>query len=312
MAQNSWQAHLGVANTTNEANGNFAAFIDALNVRNSKNDRINSLIEDAGGIVMILDNNFKVKIVHSCKKIGGTCTNPIIKMGCLTGFGARALPIIINPERLIKTNDVTIPTDNLIWACNTIKELKNLGNAMTGTAAPAAPTVTPPYTRTRARTRAGSSEGAPPPIVNPPTPPQARTQTLKETMGILPIPFLGAAVIDSLSNNPIELILCIKNAAVVYNNSYPANDATTGAKSIMRWLYATHKKLIDKIRLLVELENKEFLKHADECHCHCILPSLENVVGAARGSIGADNSVLCQPISATNRSNEAIEATNII
>ncbi len=204
MAQNSWQAHLGVANTTNEANGNFVAFIDALNIRNSKNDRINSLTKDADGIVTVLDNSFKVKIIHSCKKFGGTCTNPIVKMACLTGLGARALPIIVNPERLIKTNDVTIPTDDLIWACNTIEELKNLGNATTGTAAPAAPTPTPPYTRMRAGTRAGSSEGAPPPVVNPPTPPQAATQTLKETMGILPIPFLGAAVIDSLSTTQLN------------------------------------------------------------------------------------------------------------
>ncbi len=156
-------------------------------------------------------------------------------MGCLTGLGAMALPIIVDPERLIKTNDVTIPTDHLIWACNTIKELKNLGNATTGTAAPATPTTTPPYsTRSRAGTRAGNSGGAPPPVVNPPTPLQAMTQTLKEMMGVLPIPFLGAAVINSLSNNPIELILCIKNATVVFNNSHPANDATAGAKSIMR------------------------------------------------------------------------------
>jgi hypothetical protein len=312
MARNSWQAHLGVANTTNEANGNFAAFIDALNVRNLKNDRINSLTEDADGIVMVLDDSFKVKIIHSCKKFGGTCTNPIVKMGCLTSLGARALPIIVDPDRLIKTNDVTIPTDDLIWACNNIEELKNLGSATTGMAAPAAPTATPPYTRTRAGTRAGSSEGAPPPVVNPPTPPRAATQTLKETMGILPIPFLGAAVIDSLSNSPIELIVCIKNAAVVYNNSHPANDSTAGAKSIMRWLYAAHKKLIDETRLLVEPENEELLKHSDECHRHCILPPLENVVGATHGSIGADNSVLCQLISATNRSNEAMETTNII
>jgi hypothetical protein len=120
MARISWQAHLSVANTTNEANGNFAAFIDALNVRNSKNDRINSLTKDANGIVMVLDNSFKVKIIHSCKTFGGTCTNPIVKMGCLTGLGTRALPIIIDPECLIKTNDVTIPTEDLIWACNTI------------------------------------------------------------------------------------------------------------------------------------------------------------------------------------------------
>ncbi len=81
MAQNSWQAHLGVANTTNKANGNFATFIDTLNIRNLKNDRINSLTEDANGIVIVLDNSFKVKIIHSCKKISGTCTNPIVTWG---------------------------------------------------------------------------------------------------------------------------------------------------------------------------------------------------------------------------------------
>jgi hypothetical protein len=79
--------------------------------------------------------------------------------------------------------------------------------------------------------------------------------------------------------------------------------STTGAKSIMRWLYAAHKKLINVTRLLVEPENEELLKHADKRHHHCILPPLENVVGAARGSIGADDNFLCQLIGTTNRSN---------
>jgi hypothetical protein len=95
-------------------------------------------------------------------------------------------------------------------------------------------------------------------------------------------------------------------------NSHLANDATSEEKSIMRWLYATHKKLINKTRLLVEPENEELLKHANKRHCHCILPPLKNVVGAARGSIGADDSILSQLMNATNRSNEAMEATNII
>jgi hypothetical protein len=70
-----------VANTTNEANGNFAAFIDALNVRNSKNDKINSLTEDADGIVMVLDDSFKVKIIHSCKKMVALTQIPSSKWG---------------------------------------------------------------------------------------------------------------------------------------------------------------------------------------------------------------------------------------
>jgi hypothetical protein len=69
MEQISWQKHLGVVNTTNEANGNFAAFIDMLNVSNLKNDRINSLTKDTNGIFMVFDDSFKVKIIHSCKNL---------------------------------------------------------------------------------------------------------------------------------------------------------------------------------------------------------------------------------------------------
>jgi hypothetical protein len=59
----------------------------------------------------------------------------------------------------------------------------------------------------------------------------------------------------------------------------------------MRWLYATHKKLINETRLLVKPENKELLKHANERHHHCILPPsrtlLEPPVAASEQTIAS-------------------------
>ncbi len=44
-------------------------------MENSKIERINAITEDPESIVLV-DEQKKIKFIHSCKKIGGTRTNP--------------------------------------------------------------------------------------------------------------------------------------------------------------------------------------------------------------------------------------------
>jgi hypothetical protein len=72
ILQTSWLAHLREINTDNQANKNFGAFVDATAVEKPKNDKINAIAEDPDSIVVVADNNRRVKFVHNCKQFGGT------------------------------------------------------------------------------------------------------------------------------------------------------------------------------------------------------------------------------------------------
>jgi hypothetical protein len=68
---------------------------------------------------------------------------------------------------------------------------------------------------------------------------------------------------NSLSCNPLDLILIVKNAAITFNASHSSNDkfnckdAAIAAKKNMRCLYAVHKKFIKKIKQNIDPDNKE-------------------------------------------------------
>ena len=51
--RNSWQAFLCAINEADSTNKNFGAFINAMAEKNSKNDKINALMEDPDSIIMV-------------------------------------------------------------------------------------------------------------------------------------------------------------------------------------------------------------------------------------------------------------------
>ncbi len=191
--------------------------------KNQKNDKINSLTEDPDSIEMAADINCKVKFFHSCKKFGSTRTNPIVKMACLVGHGARALPVVIGSDKITDFINVNVPLDERIWTCKTIEELKDLETETIKTKNPCPP---PEANGVRTRnqivrwgeaatavdTEAEKGEGNP------------LTQSYKKLMSILPIPFLTMTAFDSLSWDPLYLVLIVKNAAITFNTSHSSNE----------------------------------------------------------------------------------------
>jgi hypothetical protein len=309
----SWHAHIRTTNKTDSANRHFGAFIGAMAMENSKIERINAISEDPDSILLVVEGK-RIKFIHSCKKFGGTRTNPTTTVASLIGQGARAFPIVIDWENAATSKEVLVPLDARIWACKDVTKLRELdSNTPTN----------PPPAASGARTR--SQRGASTEETNPPPPPNAAGMTAASATGtqqymappvFLPLPILGITDSECISDDPLVLIETIKIAAINFNEAHKDSDpkfdnATEGAKLFMRWLYAAHKDLIEETRLSIEPDNVELLAYAEDRHFKCILPSLEQIACRPHG-IEQNNSMLRQLIQATNRNIEVCKETNKI
>jgi hypothetical protein len=125
MPSNSWQSYLCSSNKSDAANSNFGAFVNAVKENKPSNDRINAITKDPDCIIRAVKNQL-IKFLHSCKKNSRAGTKPEVTIAGFIGQGAKALPIVINPDKATKIKDVTIPSIKRIWNCKTSAELKNL------------------------------------------------------------------------------------------------------------------------------------------------------------------------------------------
>jgi hypothetical protein len=277
-------------NESNTANSNFGTFINAFRENNSKHDRINAITEDPNCIILAIENQ-KIKVFHSCKKFGGTRIKLNFNVAGLIGQGMKALLIVINPDKAIKTKEVTTPLVKMIWACKTSADLKNLRNA--SRKIPPPPAADKRTTRSQTTNLEENEDAA---TINDGNAAASltagatgvSTRAIKITPVFIPLPFLVVAARESVSHNPINLIITIKittkyfnerlNGAAYYNttenSTLPTHDATDGAKPFAKWLYAVHMNLIDETRISAQPYNMEIQMYAEERHRKCILPPL--------------------------------------
>ena len=124
---------------------------------------------------MLVVEQKKIKFIHSCKKFGGTRTNPTTTVVGLVGQGARAFPIVIDSEKAETSKEVLVPSDARIWACKDATELRELDNNTPMT--PPAPAAS--GARTRSQRGASTEETTPPPPPNAAGTAAAATGTLK-------------------------------------------------------------------------------------------------------------------------------------
>jgi hypothetical protein len=318
MPFNSWQSHLRSINESDAANRNFGAFVDAFRDTKLSNDMINAITEDPNGIILVVENQ-KVKFMHSCKKIGGTRTKPTVTVACLTGQGATALPIVIDPNKAIKSKEVTIPAIKNIWKCKTMAELSNLegGTPLYSTRTMRMQMRENKKTILEGEIDKDQSNGIDREAESQTNTEGASSKSATKTIYInpvfIPIPFLAITALENISHNPLELILAVKTVTKDFiqgskGANPPAEDPTKGAKFFTLWLYAAHMKLINKTKFSIEPDNKEVKKHAEICHRDCILPPLEHNAPPLLG-ITENESMILQLIQSTNRGNKIHEET---
>jgi len=126
---NSLQEYLRAMNETDKANKNFGVFINATGTEGLKILKINAITKDPNSIMLVKQK--KIKFIHSCKKFGGTCTNPTMTVVGLVSQGAKALPIVIDSAKATTSKEVTVSLDPRIWTCKDTTELRELDSNAT-------------------------------------------------------------------------------------------------------------------------------------------------------------------------------------
>jgi len=106
----SWSSYFTAFGDNDAANANMALFGDAMEAQKSKIEKINDLVEDKDTVALIKGKDGKVKALHNFKKVGGTRIRPEMELLCLLGLGARAIGIVVDPESITESKEITVPT----------------------------------------------------------------------------------------------------------------------------------------------------------------------------------------------------------
>jgi hypothetical protein len=330
ILQTSWLAHLRKINTADQANKNFGALVNGTAVEKPKNDKINAIAEDPDSIVVVADNNHRVKLVHNCKKIGGTRNNASVTVGGLVGQGARAFPVVLDIDAATANNTVTIPSLKKIMHCRTTLELDLLsvgaedqtkGNGEETVADVTTPSLTmstPRRASARICKRSAqtdeAADEATDKTIEETNNPNDKDLEYKESLLKIPAPFLAFTAFASNSTNPLNIIIATRNAAVEFSETHmdakDFEDIRPSVESLIKWLFAVHMGLISETRLAMEPDNDKLAKYLDERHRLCILSPHNSTIHHATNIQGTSDSVLLQLIHATNRNNEICKETD--
>jgi hypothetical protein len=174
---------------------------------------------------------------------------------CLFGSGARAIGIVINSDQITKSKKIKIPTADAIWECSTVNELENVENNN--------PAPTPAATVRRSNRRGEGNT----PAADTTTPTNNiyinDTLTYTEMMCFIPPPFIVKQIFGVVPNDPLELILAEKAAAIDFNNTHSSTvgfenvDATIQVKCFALWAFALYKGHIEETSFDIDPDNKE-------------------------------------------------------
>ena len=267
--------------------------------------KINDLIEDEDTVALIKGTDGKLKALYNFKKIGGTRIRPHMQLICFFGSGARAIRIVVNSDKITKSKEINILHAETVWGCSTINELENVEN-----------NVPAPAATVRISNHRGGRNA---PAVDTTTPTNnidiEDTLTYTETMYFIPPPFIMKQIFGGIPNDPLELILAAKAAAIGFNNTHSSTvgfenvDATIQAKRFALWAFALYKGHIEETSFNIDPDNNKIQKHQDKRHAKCIMPSLA-ATASAPASLGDHLSIFSQLGAGLNHMGEANKTVN--
>ncbi len=105
-------------------------------------------------------------------------------------------------------------------------------------------------------------------------------------MCFVPPPFIVKQFYDGVPNDPLEIILAVKAAAINFNNTHSSVagfknvNATVQAKQFSLWTFAVYKSYIKETSFDINPDNEELQKLCKERHAKCLTPSLTTIASA--------------------------------
>ena len=140
-----------------------------------------------------------------------------MKLICLHGAGAQAAGIIIDIHQITKSKEIRIPQGDTNWSCSTINAILKVENQTTIPLPSATPTLRrSSQTNSNVTGRGGRREDEMVPIVSETA---ITSLAFKESMCIIAPPFIVKVFFNGVPNNPLELILAVKAAAIEFNST---------------------------------------------------------------------------------------------
>ncbi len=134
-------------------------------------------------------------------------------------------------------------------------------------------------------------------------------------MCFIPPPFIVKQIFDGVPNDPLELILAVKAAAIDFNNTHTSVgdfknvDATIQAKQFSLWAFAVYKGYIKETSFDIDPDNEDLQKHCGERHAKCIMPSLTSAASVP-ANLSDQISILKQLGAGLNCMGEANKTAN--
>jgi hypothetical protein len=121
-------------------------------------------------------------------------------------------------------------------------------------------------------------------------------------------------IFNGIPNNPLELILAVKVAAIDFNThtsvgGFENVDTTIQAKRFSLWTFAVCKVYIKETSFDIDPDNEELQKHCNERHAKCIMPSLTSAASVP-ANLSDQISILEQLGVGLNCMGEANKAAN--
>ncbi len=126
MLSQNWHAFLTSCPTTKAGNKNSTAFTTAWSTLTANKVKLVTISNDDTLVVIAVNANNKVVVLHSFKNLGGTLLYPTNKFACLVGLGRVISTVIANKASLLFPLDITAPTYNVIISCLDVQEISAL------------------------------------------------------------------------------------------------------------------------------------------------------------------------------------------
>ena len=180
MATNTWNDFFTTHLENKAGNKITVAYSTAWDHQVSNEAKLAFLNNDASIVVLAVDTNNKIIIIHSFRNLGGTIINPANTYGALIGNGRIASAVVINTASLLQHINITTPGYNAIIGCADKATIEALNRPAQHT----------------------------------------RTVDLNGCASFLPAPWLLEAISGANTSDPALLILAAANAATVFNENH--------------------------------------------------------------------------------------------
>ena len=102
------------------------AFSNSMGSSRSIGERMNALTEEVDTVVLIVDENKNIAVVHSPKNPGGTRTRPTHKISCMVGIGPKATCVVLSEDQAVLECNIKTPALNVLKACTSKADVKAL------------------------------------------------------------------------------------------------------------------------------------------------------------------------------------------